>query len=231
MRVVLLLLILLVAGACSVEPTPLPPALLIQEPTLTAAPTVQADAIPLIAIDSRLEALLTASGDVQNIRFLENRPASLGTGDDEPDAWIGLDLTADAIDCLLRVETGLSIAEDAPTTNAPDWLTALEPDADATAIRLLLANAGYPDGYRVDVTGIDWVTTLWNVRLSGTGMQLRHVPAGGVGQTWAIFAHQANPAEAGRQYRLPELPIYCAVGQGIGIEPSPDALPRIFRSP
>lgn len=231
MRVALLLLILLVSAACSVEPTPLPPALLLQEPTLTASPTVQADAIPLIAVDSRLEPLLADRGDDSTIRFLENRPASLGTGDNEPDAWIGLDLTADAIDCLLRVETGLLIAGGALPMNAPDWLRALEPDADATAIRLMLANAGYPDGYRVDVSGLDWVTMLWNVRLSGTGLQFRPVPTGGAAQTWAALAHQASPAQDERRYRLPDLPVYCAVGPGFTIEPSADAFPRIFRSP
>jgi hypothetical protein len=234
MRALLLLLLFLLAlaaGACADAPTPLPEAVLVQaSPPVTAPPPPEAAPL-VIAADTRLESAFSSAFPAVDLLFLEARPLPDGIDGTSIDAWIGLDRTDDSIDCLLRLEIGLSLSEDAAAlVDAPDWLAAFTAPANPTAIRVLLANAGYPDGLSIPVDGIDWVTNLWNEQLRGSGIELQPAQNGSLGYTWAVLSHTRPDGAAGQHFTLMTLPVYCAASSGIAVEPTSSQFPRIYRS-
>lgn len=226
----LLFLIALAASSCADTPTPLPAAVFVQaSPQVTAS---HPPAAPItIAADARLQSSFASAFSAVDILFLESRPQSLSVDGTSIDAWIGLDRTDDSIDCLLRVEIGLSLAEDAAAlVDDPGWLAVFTAPGNPTSIRVLLANAGYPDGLSIPVNGVNWVTDLWNAYLRGSGIELQPTQQRSASRTWAVLSHARPTVVAGQHFTLTSLPVYCTAISDVRIEPASGQFPRIYRS-
>lgn len=185
----------------------------------------------MIAADARLETAFSGAFPDRELRFLEAYPQPMYIDDTPLDLWIGLDPTDGSVDCLLRIDIRLSLSDEAADLIGDSgWLAAFRMPADPTAIRVLLANAGYPDGVSVPVHGADWVMLLWNEQLRGSGIELQLAPDRSAGYAWAIFSHIRSSATAERSFLLTSVPVYCMAGSGVRVEPAQGQFPRISRS-